>query len=212
LLARNASSLDLGDVEVLFRALCRLILIGTTNRAWLSGETRLGQTHPDVQSALSLVVGDHFRQSFLVSDLSYSDLRGADLIGAWLVRANLQYVKLDEARLVGAKLRDSDLSHSSLRGAKAIRADLRGANLHSASFIDADLRWSNLENTCLTSTDLASTQLEGARLAGSFGADTKWPDKYQRSDRAHVNSAAYNANLDKLEKWVNSSRSFRLLA
>jgi len=63
------------------------------------------------------------------ADLSWADLRGANLRDADLSLANLR----------GADLRDAGLSWANLRDADLSLADLRGANLRGA-----DLRWTDL--------------------------------------------------------------------
>ncbi|HBB5570575.1 TPA: pentapeptide repeat-containing protein [Listeria monocytogenes] len=59
------------------------------------------------------------------ANLSYADLRRADLNGANLRGANLSYADLNGADLRGANLRGANLSYADLNG-----ADLRGANLN----------------------------------------------------------------------------------
>jgi uncharacterized protein YjbI with pentapeptide repeats len=80
-------------------------------------------------------------------------LRGADLSGAYLSRANLR-----GANLYGANLSDADLGYANLRGADLRYADLRGANLG-----DADLRYADLRYA-----DLRGANLSEAIMPGSY--------------------------------------------
>ena len=81
-------------------------------------------------------------------------LRGANLRGADLRRANLS-----GADLSGANLRRADLSGADLSGANLRRADLRGADLYGANLRGANLR----------GADLRRANLRGADLYGAIG-------------------------------------------
>ncbi|XOG12816.1 pentapeptide repeat-containing protein [Listeria monocytogenes] len=78
------------------------------------------------------------------ANLSYADLRRADLSGA-----NLSYADLRRADLSGANLRRADLSGANLR-----RANLRGANLSGANLRGANLSGANLSGANLSYADL----------------------------------------------------------
>ena len=58
-----------------------------------------------------------------------ADLRGANLIDANLIDANLRGADLSDANLIDANLRGADLSDANLSGANLRGADLRGADL-----------------------------------------------------------------------------------
>ncbi|MFA5378081.1 MAG: pentapeptide repeat-containing protein [Dehalococcoidia bacterium] len=72
------------------------------------------------------------------ADLSYADLRSADLRSADLSYANLRY----------ANLRSADLSYANLRSADLRSADLSYANLRSADLRSADLDFSCFSLWC----------------------------------------------------------------
>jgi len=72
------------------------------------------------------------------ADLSYADLRGANLRGANLSDANLR----------GANLRGANLSDANLRGANLSYADLSDANLSDANLSGADLDYSAFPLWC----------------------------------------------------------------
>ena len=63
------------------------------------------------------------------ADLSWTDLREANLSEANLCKADLHRANLSEANLCKADLHDADL-----RGANLCRANLRGADLRGADF------------------------------------------------------------------------------
>ena len=83
-----------------------------------------------------------------------TDFRKANLIGAKLIEAELEFAKfhealLDNANLSKAELVRADLEKASLIGAKLIgtdlsRAKLEGANLKDADFTQAELMYANL--------------------------------------------------------------------
>ena len=83
------------------------------------------------------------------ADLSYSDLKHANLGGVDLRRANLNHADLRDANLSHADLshadlRDADLKHADLRGAYLRNADLSCANLSGADLSGANLNCTNL--------------------------------------------------------------------
>ena len=88
------------------------------------------------------------------ASLQYADLRGADLRGANLQDASLQYADLRGANLRGANLQDASLQYASLQ-----YADLRGANLQDASLQYADLRGANLQGASLQYADLRGAKI-----------------------------------------------------
>jgi len=96
------------------------------------------------------VVGDDGKRADLRganlrgAHLQYADLRGADLYGADLQYADLYGADLHDADLRGANLRGADLQDADLRD-----ADLRGANLRGANLQDADLQYANLRGANL---------------------------------------------------------------
>lgn len=87
-------------------------------------------------------------------DLSWCDLRGANLSGANLHRVKLMYSQLDSADLTNANLSEAILYCSNLT-----RADLTNANLNFA-----DLRMTNLKNANLTNSACKGALVNGANL------------------------------------------------
>ena len=74
-----------------------------------------------------------------VLNLSHADLRGVNLQGAHLERANLRGAILLGVNLKGANLRGANLWGAYLKEADLRGANLRGANLQSAYLKDARL-------------------------------------------------------------------------
>ncbi|GCE24112.1 pentapeptide repeat-containing protein [Dictyobacter kobayashii] len=122
-------------------------------------------------------------------NLSYLDLRGANLRGASLHAANLRGTNLGGAHLQAANLSEADLDGADLTGAflgedAEERVDLRQANLsyailrnldlrefdltdldlHNADLNGSDLRDAVLHNTNLQGADLSTAQLYGPEL------------------------------------------------
>ena len=77
-------------------------------------------------------------------------------------RANLSYADLRYANLSGADLSNANLSGANLRG-----ADLSGANLSNANLRHADLSGADLSNANLSGADLSNANLSGANLRGA---------------------------------------------
>lgn len=93
-----------------------------------------------------------------IVELKHSDLRNAQLGGAYLSRACVW-----QANLQGANLADADLSS----------ADLWLCNLHQACLAGASLRGTHLGDALLAGADLRGADLTGARLGNAIldGAD-----------------------------------------
>jgi serine/threonine-protein kinase len=88
---------------------------------------------------------------------------GADLRGAFLLRANLAggcftRAKFDHANLSGARLAAADLSESSLKGIELNGADLTGADLRGA-----DLTEARIEGVCFANANLCGVSLKFTR-------------------------------------------------
>jgi hypothetical protein len=122
-------------------------------KGWLdtSVEKRkpLPEVETDVQSALT-VIGRRERKNDPEDkrlDLTNSNLRNANLYGAWLERANLERANLDGAWLKGANLDD---------------AWLDGANLDGAWLDGANLERANLDDTWLKGAKITSDQIKQA--------------------------------------------------
>lgn len=124
----------------------------------------------------------HFDE--LISEY-YSDLYLANwnLNGTTLVRANLKFAYLVDAKLMGVDLRDSDLRYAFLKGANFITANLNGTNLRGvdlsgAKLIDADLSHANLIKTNLIGAELKGANLKGAIFSRHIIHKTDFPEGF----------------------------------
>jgi hypothetical protein len=105
------------------------------------------------------------------------DLKGADLWGAYLSKADLRWVYLSGARLNFANLKDAnlrgtELTSANLMGAHLSKAHLKDANLSKANLSkahlkDADLKYADLKYADLSGADLSGADLSGADLSGA---------------------------------------------
>ncbi len=93
------------------------------------------------------------------ADLSYTNLRSANLICADLRYADLRCANLSYADLSSANLRYANLRYADLR-----YANLRSANLNYADLSYADLRYTNLRSANLNYADLSYADLRCADL------------------------------------------------
>jgi hypothetical protein len=103
-------------------------------------------------------------RTFVMRNLSFAQLMGANLEGANLDRAHLSSANLEGANLIHANLGGANLSFAQL-----IAADLSGPNLGVANLSGANLDVANLSGASLfaanlNSADLANSDLRGANL------------------------------------------------
>lgn len=143
---------------------------------------------PDIQAALNVIARRDIKkdQENPQLDLSYTDIRGANLHKANLELANLYQVNLSKANLSGANLcgvilTAANLSGANLRGANlsgAIlsAANLSGANLSETNLSRANLYLANLHGAVLDSTILNGANLREAKLSGSDTKGVKMDD------------------------------------
>jgi hypothetical protein len=129
----------------------------------------------DIQTVLS-VLGRRdgsYEQPKQVLDLSMTNIRGADLRGAFLEKANLKWADLEGSNLFHA---DLDLAH--LGWAHLRFADLSGAGLFKARLTKADLSGAHLDGADLSRADLGSAKnLTREQVNSAYGdADTKLPE------------------------------------
>jgi hypothetical protein len=123
------------------------------------------QPAADIQAALTALatLSRAYKEDRLL-DLARTDLRGANLIGAFFRSAFLVQADLRGAQLLGANLRDAALFGADLREALLSEADLRGADLSEARLSGArfggtvvsgkPLGWAILHGALLSRADL----------------------------------------------------------
>jgi uncharacterized protein YjbI with pentapeptide repeats len=149
------------------------------------------------------------------------DLRGADLRGINLAKADLRMTNLQWADLSGVNLRAANLEKADLTWANLSKTNLRKANLYdvvseSASFAGANLEGANLIYAILMMADLHKANLSLAQMDGAdliaanlngallTEADVRWADlsdaSLVRADLSGADlsgSSLVNTNLDK---------------
>lgn len=129
-----------------------------------------------IQAALDVIAkrNSRYDQENQQLDLSYLDIRGANLSegnleGANLYCANLCGANLSEANLCGTILTAADLSGANLAG-----ADLSGSILSAANLTGANLSGANLTGANLYLANLQEVILHEARLNGANLREVKF--------------------------------------
>jgi len=97
-------------------------------------------------------------------DLSYTNLRGANLSEAYLALADLTKANLSWAYLDHTNLNGANLNWANLNEAKFFKANLSKAQLFDAQLCGVDLNEANLSLANLRKSDLSSANLVGADL------------------------------------------------
>ena len=124
------------------------------------------EEHPGEFMDLNACYMSHTRIPMV--NLTGSDMRNSDLMGAMLRRADLSDCRLNPIHLYRADLREAKFVGSLLNG-----ANLRGADCRDANFQDADLDRIILSDANLTGANLRGANLSRANLdrANLTGAD-----------------------------------------
>ncbi|MEM0908460.1 MAG: pentapeptide repeat-containing protein [Pseudomonadota bacterium] len=108
-----------------------------------------------------------FIASLKSSDLSYHDLRNANVARAFLPGADLRRARLQGSNFLFAEMQGANLSAAKLQGASLAGAELQGANLFHAQLQGALLDRADLQRSYLRQAELLGTSLERARLQGA---------------------------------------------
>ena len=128
----------------------------------------------DIQAALKIIINpdidEYLRKDKI--DLSYTDIRNANLYGGNLQKANLQKSILYRANLIEANLENANLSGAVLSavnfcGANLARTKLCGAILNAANLNGANLTCADLRGANLFLANLQGANLDGANLDGA---------------------------------------------
>ena len=111
--------------------------------------------------------------NFSNSTFKCVEMKGAQLNGSILARADLGTANLMNANLSGADLSRANLSVANLSGAVLSRADLSGADLSGADLTRTKLHGADLSRAELYGATLYEAQLDGIKLKGAklFGAN-----------------------------------------
>lgn len=136
----------------------------------------ISEINIDIQNALKIITNPDIDESLrkVMMDLSYIDIRGANLHGANLRKINLQQsilyrvnftdAILDNANLNGAVLSAANFQNANLVSVNLSGAILNAANLREANLTHADLRCANLFLANLQGANLSGANLDGANL------------------------------------------------
>ncbi|MEH2046433.1 pentapeptide repeat-containing protein [Nostoc sp.] len=132
----------------------------------------------DIQAALTVIARRDANEDPVNEqlDLSFTDMRGANLKGA-----NLQQINLYQANLAGANLREANLagailSAANLEGANLYLANLEGAILSAANLSEANLSGANLHRASLYLASLHGAILYDTILDGANLRETKFSE------------------------------------
>ena len=115
----------------------------------------------NIQAILSVIgrrkwLAEEVEQNHFLN-LRKTNLKYADLKGAWLIGANFRGTNLEKANLMGANL----------AGAFLVEANLKHANLLNANLEGADLRKANFEGTKLTGVNFQGANFTSANIKGA---------------------------------------------
>jgi uncharacterized protein YjbI with pentapeptide repeats len=126
------------------------------------------------RSEAASFAGADLRGARIFGRFNRADLRGANLDGATLAPFGrtgfIEYIWRTE--LLGANLSHATLIRADLTYTLLTFANLRGANLSGAILKKADLSHADLTGADLTGADLSEADLDGAILTGARGLDT----------------------------------------
>ncbi|MEB3216516.1 MAG: pentapeptide repeat-containing protein [Nostocales cyanobacterium 94392] len=123
----------------------------------------------DIQIALKIITNPDIDKYLCRDkiDLSYVDIRGANLPGANLEKINLQQSILYRANLIDANLKNANLNGAVLSAANLCHANFTHANLCGAILNAANLCGANLTHADLRNANLFLANLQGANLDGT---------------------------------------------
>jgi len=138
-------------------------------------ETNLiSEINIDIQNALNIITNPDIDESLrrVIVDLSYIDIRGANLHGANLKKVNLQQsilyrVNFTDAILYNANLNGAVLSAANFQNANLVSVNLSGAILNAANLSGANLTYADLRCANLFLANLQGANLSGANLDGA---------------------------------------------
>jgi uncharacterized protein YjbI with pentapeptide repeats len=135
---------------------------------------QLSAIRTDAQAALTAIAR---RKINLENDQQYLDLSLTNLREANLVGANLDRVKINSSSLIKADLRDANLNcanlnHTDLNSANLTRAQLDRANLIQANLSNTNLSSANLNEANLNKANLSDAILDGATLTNASLGNT----------------------------------------
>ena len=104
----------------------------------------------------------------------------------------LEEADLEKTNLSGADLKEATLIKANLRGADLSRADLSGADLSRATLIKANLRGADLSGSNLTEVNLKGAFMDDSIPAPAFMDSALLPDKWNKWNRLTMKGRAVN--------------------
>ena len=110
-----------------------------------------------------------FETRFVNADLSFSDLRNANLQDAALVQANLSHANLENAYLSDSNLQYADLTHANLTNVYMQRANMDNSTLRSAY-----LRNARLQSASLRDVDFRNANMQNVNLRNVVSTNAKF--------------------------------------
>lgn len=121
----------------------------------------------NIQAILSVIgrrkwLNEEIEQNHFLN-LRKSNLKYADLRGAWLIGVNFRGTNLERANLMGANLAGAFLAESNLKNANLLNANLEGADLRKANFEGVKLTGVNFQGA-----NFAGVNIKGADLSESL--------------------------------------------
>jgi uncharacterized protein YjbI with pentapeptide repeats len=126
-------------------------------------------------AAFGILFGNQICLAFNENDLKtlkvYNSCPGCNL-----QKANLSWLDLREANLAGADLRKAQLIMTNLRRTNLAGADLAGANLLAASLVGADLSNANFVKANLRAANMTGNDLQGTNFRGAVLVGTNFKD------------------------------------
>jgi uncharacterized protein YjbI with pentapeptide repeats/outer membrane protein OmpA-like peptidoglycan-associated protein len=159
---------DLRGVDLTGTDLKEASLVG----ADLRGATFCRTTPPEVP-----VLNDSTPDRVNCADLSWANLRGANLESSNVSNVNFEGAQFQQANLGGTWFNGADMRGSHLSYANLPGASLNGADLQCADFVWANLRGAQFSSVNLQGADLSRANLAAAKLSGDLrGADFKAAD------------------------------------
>jgi Pentapeptide repeats (9 copies)/Pentapeptide repeats (8 copies) len=165
----------------------------------------------DIQAALTVICrrNQSKDEKGLCLDLSFSDIRGADLRKARLRNVDFRWTNvsganLEYADLIDSKLQNADLTLAKLNCAKLKRAKLNHSIIHSAYLEHTQLEGADLTNAKLDAATLQEAKLNDATLHFGVFQNTKLQGtdfsnaKFKRTD---LREAQLDDKTKLDEKW-----------
>lgn len=117
---------------------------------------------------------DFSSQDFSGLDLQNSDLSNADLRRAKIIKVNLEFSKITDAKLDGVIIDGSNLQRSQFNNSSMIAVKILNSNLLGAKFNNIKFYKSTIINTELSGSDFSESDLSHASMSGNHFIGAKF--------------------------------------